>query len=545
LLLSIFGGICFLSQNYKSVTVDEFSHFPAGVYNIRTFDWRMDWESPPLIKCLPAISILYNHKAEIDPLVNHQNPWRFGYEFMYLNFNDYIDIFQAGRIIIIIIGCFGGILLYHFSCRIYGPKGGIFALFLYVFNPNIIAHSRLTTIDAGAMTMFLLAFYGFWKFLKNMNMKTASLAGICLGLAQISKFTALILYPIFLLIYFICLLRQIIEGKLERRKVLDQIALLFLMITTSILIINTGYLFSGSFFDLKNHTFVSDIIRNIAASPLNAIPVPLPIDYVKGFDVQLNIASGESPFYMGYLMGEYDMEGWWYYYFVALWVKNPEILWVVFFLSAIFWIRKTPDFEAALCIWVPMIVFVFYFSFFTRIPIGVRFLLPVFPLFFLAAGYLPAYLRRYRWKNMLVAIIGVLYAIPAIAVFPDYLSYFNITSGGPAQGRQWLIDSNLDWGQDLVALNSYMRENDIEKIKLGYFGRVDPRIYGIDYQLAPKEPGKGVTAISTNFLMGRPYYLLESNGREVNLIGFDHYKKYRRIVPDKILGNTIHVYRIE
>jgi hypothetical protein len=114
-------------------------------------------------------------------------------------------------------------------------------------------------------------------------------------------------------------------------------------------------------------------------------------------------------------------------------------------------------------------------SFFTHIPIGIRFLLPVFPFLFLAVGYLcEAGLWKGKVNKTVMVVVGIAYLIPSVCVFPNYLPYFNLAAGGPCKGHKWLIDSNLDWGQDLPGLKKYMEKNGIDKIKLGYFGRVDP-----------------------------------------------------------------------
>jgi hypothetical protein len=76
------------------------------------------------------------------------------------------------------------------------------------------------------------------------------------------------------------------------------------------------------------------------------------------------------------------------------------------------------------------------------------------------------------------------------------LAYFNEFIGGPKNGYKYLVDSNLDWGQDLKGLKHYMEERGIERIKLGYFGSADAAYYGINYDylpsvgLAPTEPGQ-------------------------------------------------------
>ena len=179
LLLGVFAFICFASQREKSVTVDEFCHFPSGIYNIISLDWRMNRESPPLIKCILALtSIITKPNLNVKAFQRDPNPWSFGYDFMFRNPEKYQYIFGVGRCAVILLGCLAGLLLYKFAKDVYGHREGLFALFLYVFNPNVIAHSRLTTIDIGATCMILLSIYCFWRFLKYRDARSAIIAGI-------------------------------------------------------------------------------------------------------------------------------------------------------------------------------------------------------------------------------------------------------------------------------------------------------------------------------------------------------------------------------
>jgi hypothetical protein len=255
------------------------------------------------------------------------------------------------------------------------------------------------------------------------------------------------------------------------------------------------------------------------------------------------ISQGNNPFYMGYLMGEHSMTGWWYYYLVSLFVKNPEVIWGFAALSLWAWIKiaPRPPLRTWLCLWGIPSVFIAYFSLLTNTPIGIRFLLPVFPLLFVAFGGIVRFIPTKQLAGkVLFGLMLLVYCLPAFAIFPDYLSYFNNTAGGPKNGHRWLIDSNLDWGQDLPALKRYMTDNGIATIKMGYFGRVDPKIYGINYSLAERNIGEGVHAISVNFLVGRPYYLLGEG--TLRYIDFDYYKSYRSLVPIAVLGNTIFIF---
>ena len=555
LFLIVFAALCYFSQDEKSVTVDEFCHFPSGIYNLITLDWRMDRESPPLVKCFPALTaIITQPDLNIRLFAKNPNPWTFGYDFMFRNMEEYQKIFKYGRCAVILLGCLGGFILFKFANELFGYKAGLLALFLYIFNPNIIAHSRLTTIDVGASCFILLSIYCFWLFLKKKDGRSTFIAGAALGIAQLSKFTSLLLFPIFLVIFIINLLKE--ESFLRRRKrthdnfsLIKYIGYFFLSLLISLLIINAGYLFSGTFTPLEKYHFLSEPLISIKDLCWNKLPIPLPYEYVKGFDSQLAISTGHNSFYVGYLMGENSLKGWWYYYIIAFIIKNPVSLTVLLLITL--YIRITggissrADFKTSLCIWIPVLCFFSYFSFFTNIPIGIRFMLPVLPLLFMAIGYIAGEsIMKHKAAKAIIYILLIFYMLSSVYAFPNYLSYFNPAAVGYRDRGYWLIDSNLDWGQDLPSLKNYMKEKGIKKIKLGYFGRVDPGIYGIDYTLAKKEIEEGFYAISANFLAGRPYYLLKENKKGLKYADIDYFRNYRLIQPNEILGHTIYVFEV-
>lgn len=552
ILILIFACICFFSQYSNSVTVDEFSHFPSGLYVLKTFDWRMNKEAPPLIKCFPALSsIISNPKIETRLFQNSPNTWSLGYSFMNLNKDRYQSIFMYGRCMIIVLGALLGFLIYYWARKLYGYKGALFALSLYVFNPNFLAHSSLITIDVGASLTIFFSVYCFWKYLKKPDIFSIVMAGVALGLAQLSKFTALLLYPVFFIILMSLCVIGVRKSKDKKIKSLTVNSIkyskdFFIIILISIFVINLGYLFSNSFIPLSEYNFSSSLLKNFSSFFWSGCPVPLPYDYLTGFDYQLVQSAGGHSFYVSYLMGQHSLTGWWYYYIIAFLVKNPVPLLIILFMAIItcFEIRLAKiDHISFLCIWAPAISYFIYFSFFTRTPIGIRYLLPVFPLLFLASGYLfNEAIIKFKSIKYILALLTISYIASSFIAFPNYLSYFNIAAGGSQNGSHWLIDSNLDWGQSLPGLKKYMNKNNISKIKLGYFGRIDPEIYGINYSLAEKEPSEGIYAISINFLVGRPYYLLKENTHELLYADINYFNKYRYIEPSAVIDNSIYIF---
>jgi hypothetical protein len=185
------------------------------------------------------------------------------------------------------------------------------------------------------------------------------------------------------------------------------------------------------------------------------------------------------------------------------------------------------------------------------INIGHRHLLPVYPFLFVAAGYAAAALwdrttRRGAARAVLAFLLGW-YAVGTLRVHPHYLAYFNELVGGPANGYKYLVDSNLDWGQDLVSLRAYMERNAVPRLKLLYFGTADPGYYGVacdrlpGYQPPPPStlvrevrPGD-IVAVSATHLQG--VYLDPEVKALADLL------RARR--PVAVIGYSIFVYRAD
>jgi len=147
----------------------------------------------------------------------------------------------------------------------------------------------------------------------------------------------------------------------------------------------------------------------------------------------------------------------------------------------------------------------------------------------------------------LIAVLCVWQLMTAIRIYPHHLAYFNELVGGPENGYKYLVDSNLDWGQDLKGLKAYLEANGIDQIKLSYFGTADPAYYGISYTCLPSfgilrelkcpvepdfENKSGVFVVSATNLQG--VYL-------DNPHTFDWLKERE---PEAVIGHSIFVYRV-
>jgi hypothetical protein len=216
--------------------------------------------------------------------------------------------------------------------------------------------------------------------------------------------------------------------------------------------------------DAFQNSLRSQRVNRFRYTALGRLPVPLPYEYVAGFDDQKMEAEGK---YQMYFNGELrhakpddtGRQGWWYYYLAALGLKLP-IGTLVLLTLGIIGVIAFPDVWTGRFLVIAGLaaVPILAMSFLTDINLGLRYVLPSLPFLFLLAG---SAIRKGRSPNWLVLGIASLTwnVIAEVRQHPNELAYFNEFAGGPENGRKWLIDSNLDWGQDLRSLVRWLEKN--------------------------------------------------------------------------------------
>ena len=197
-------------------------------------------------------------------------------------------------------------------------------------------------------------------------------------------------------------------------------------------------------------------------------------------------------------------------------------------------------------LWLPVAVYLAATA--TRgLQIGHRHLLPIYPFLFLAAGEAAAALARWRAPKgaWLAAALGLWYAGGTLVQHPHHLAYFNELGGGPANGWRLLVDSNLDWGQDLKRLGEWARANHAGKLKLSYFGSADPGYYGIESEALPGYTSPHAARITREIRPGDTVVVSATNLQGVYLEPEDQrlMERLRALSPVARIGYSIFVYR--
>lgn len=629
-LLTLHSALAVLSLVKENPTVDEVVHLPAGVTYWQTGTFRMYHHNPPLVKLIAALPVIasgavidYSNSAWI---MEPPNKAEIAHEFMRLNANRYFELFTRARLLMPLFSIIGGLVVFFWSKRLYGAGGGVLSLTLWILCPNVLAHTRLVTTDLAATSLGVLATFVFWLYLKRPTMRLATLAGLALGIAQLSKFSLIVLYGLWPILAFVRLATYP-EFRQRPKKLIGHSAL---VLTLSIVVIDAGYGFEGVGIPLGDYEFVcqtltkpvppgvrrpssSDVLLNGAwhfrvnrfqKTILAGIPVPLPKHFMLGFDDQkleaegipnkffnLNLTGPVADALQGYpvyLDGKLAQKSWWYYYLLTLVYKVPEGTWFLVLASlGILTFSKracAPWFDEFAVFLVPAFVLL-VMSVFTNINLGLRYVLPIFPYVFISSGKLAPWAMGFAdSKRRLAAVVFIgfslsLTAISTALIHPHYLAYFNAVSGGPDRGAEHLIDSNIDWGQDLVNLRRWLEKNAAgERVGLAYFGQIHPRIFnerteGFDWFLPPARPGSrdekndpiprhmldpngarlqaGLYAVSASLVKGLPWRVYDSPYQGYGLkrwapyqAWFDAFSYFQSLKPIDKVGYSIWIYRV-
>jgi len=526
------------SLHTNSVTVDEFGHLPAGLNLLNTGDYRYCELNPPLMNALSAVPMkLQGIEITLPrdfPEKYRHSFWDNGYLFMEQHRLDYHQLFVRSRYVTVLLVLLLGIVAFFWGRMLvpaHANRAGILASLIW-FEPNIMAHARLVTTDAGIALFAVLSLFTLHRYTAKPTWARAIACGASLGLAQVVKFTALYLFPTHVAASLVLVWKQ---PELRTRRFLLQVLTIFIVCT---IVVDGSYGFDGLFKSAHALAFKSTPFQAISSSPAAGLPIPFPEEFLLALDRQLADVQLDTP---SFLFGKSYSGGKWYYFLALLAIKTPIPLLVLGALAGHIAIAgKGLPRLATLLLLFPAFTVVFMFSCFSSKQIGLRMILPAIALLWI---WIATTLASVDWSRNARRAIGLLLAwfvFETVLVYPDYLAYFNQFAGGSGKGYRYAVDSNSDWGQDLPALGAYMKQQHIDDIQLLYFGRVDPGIYGINYQVPIGGLTPGLVGISRS-LYGRGYFLYD-HGRLAWAEPIDVDKLHAVFVAT--IGRTIDIYRI-
>jgi 4-amino-4-deoxy-L-arabinose transferase-like glycosyltransferase len=462
-------GLIFIGE--ASQTSDEAAHLAAGYSYLTKGDFRLNPEHPPLIKEWAALPLLpLDLVFPSGSLWEQAEEWNIGRLFVHENRLPNDTLLLLGRLPVLLLSLLLGWFLFRWGRTLFGARGALLGLALYVLDPNVVAHSSLVTTDLGETLFIYLAVYALWTWTERPSPAGLAVCGAMVGGAFAAKFTSIWLVPIFgALLSGLLLLRSPVPGIPWRKGPGDPRATLSRRL-------------AGLGLAALCLTAVSFVV--LAASyGFKGLPA-----YVVGLQRGL-WHSGIG--HMAYLNGAYSDDGWWYYFLYAYLVKTPigTLLLVAWTLAALLRGSRL-RMKEEMFLWIPIAGVVAITSLW-KVNIGLRHILPVYPFLYIAAGRIlmprggadPG--RAGRPAAVLVAACLAWNVVAAAGIAPHHLAYFNEIAGGPRNGHLHLLDSNLDWGQSAKALRRYAEQENLPVIYCAFSGNSDPWYYGLRYQYTP------------------------------------------------------------
>jgi hypothetical protein len=511
-----------------SITVDEGPHLATGYATLHTGDLRLQpvHIHPPLANVLAAAPLLLDPALPDPRSIN-------GWEIASLSAVTDAVVWQyprparlalAGRLPIILLTLLAGALVLRWAADLAGTKAGLLALALYVLDPNVVAHGSLVTTDMAVTTFGLLTFFLLHRHQRRPSRALLAGVGLALGLALASKVSALLLPA---LVGVILVLRG---GRRAWRRGVGN----WLVIAA----IAFGALWAVYGFELRALSWLA-----------GSIPIPAATHLEIYRSLQEHYRLGHPAF----LAGQNGDQGWWFYFPLAFALKTPLPALILLGMALIVFARRRPHLDAALLLFPP---FYLLTSLFSSVNIGYRHLLPISPFLYIfvasqfgsreygvesthhaSARSFTFYVLRFTLYALFLWL-----ALGAALVYPFPLAFFNELAGGPGGGYHWLVDSNLDWGQNLWQLHDWMRSEGVERVYYSHFSPARPKMYGVNADwlppdpravpFAPFDPAPGVYAIGATTLQG------------VYTPGVNTFAWFRSHEPIAWLGHVLFIYEV-
>jgi hypothetical protein len=521
ILLVIMAAAQIGSAIQESPTNDEAIHLTAGYVYLTTGSYGMDLSHPPLGRVLAALPMLALPVRRISS------------DKVWLNLGTLIrdnpavrpsTVLISARLVVIALTLLFGLWLSWWTRRRFGAPVALLALTFFAFDPNLLAHGHYITTDLIASFGIFLACTLWADFLEEPSWKALAVAVGALGLALISKFSALFLLIAFPLLYAIA-------WRIKPRQA-------FFTLRGAIRVLLVTIVGVGGCITLAYAPAAIAHAQGSWIAVLRSATHPSSSRYMEGLNELIAHDSNGNP---TYLLGRFSRFGWWEYFPVAFLVKTPTGVLLACLLAAasLFYLPRRPVPMLPLaCITLPPAIY-FLAAMHSSIDIGVRHILPVYPFLYVFVAFLIVRYSGYwlRWtKPYALAALIALTCTESLWTYPHYLAFFNWPSGGPNNGAHYLLDSNLDWGQDADNLKRYIERNPRTPFCTAIFGPFHDYVeahsrdlFATDTSPQGLENLNCVAAVSANFVEGL-------------YIGPEKFAALRRREPFAKIGHSIYLY---
>jgi hypothetical protein len=550
-----------LSQNLigdESVYIlegDRYTHEPNSYYN--------NSGSPHLLKMLSGM-VIYALPLNRDYNPYFQNQFTNVYnsaDFTYVQNSQYAQqIITLTRIPHLVLAVILAISIYLFTKKQFGQQAAIIALILFTTNSNILANAPTSNLDIGTATLIFLTSISFFYFLKHspveLTTKSKSkctklqffqqkyltpqlvMTGILLGLAQVTKISAILIYPIFI-IYFLYI-RYTQKNSHSFRHLFLIFTISFITIWSTYgfslgpILLSTDNPFALNYYVISKLPFISSYSSQI--TDLLKLPIYPAGAFFNNFNFQLTHQ------YLGhttFLNGQFFSHSAWYFIPIIFLIKNPLTLSALIALSIFSLIKYSKkQINSQIFLLIPIILFVVW-SLRSSLQLGLRYIMPMFPFLFIwIATNIATFLdqnKKSKITKIIIYSVITLYSVSNIAYFPNFFAYRNELSRLQNPIEQ-ITDSDYDWGQNIYLLSEFQKANKIYPLYLKSFSGANLSYYNIDSKQdaveAFSQKNPGYYAFSHSAMVS-----LKQNNQEI-------YQYLSVHQPDFVVGQNIYIYKL-
>lgn len=524
-------------------TVDEPYHIGAGMGMLESGRHVHGVQHPPLARLVAAIPLWLRGVRSPEARGDDSAQWdlvafEIGHRVLLNSSLQYWSALTTARAAMIVFPVATVIYVYLLGRLGGGLRAGALAAIFVSTDPTLLAHGGLVTTDVAAAAGFLAIVYHGVRLIGRPTARSAAIAGVVTGLALACKYSCVLALPA-LLILLVIHRRRAMMARRWRVYFAGWPRVRHFAIAG---LCTFAALWACFFFDFAplDRSSALDGTPEWEAIPvwLRHLPIPMPSAIIGGITLMQHSAAGHGAMYLN---GQIDSTGWWYYFPEAILLKSPAALVLGIVLAPAAWMLHRRRVPRIGLMWIPCAVFLLA-SMNSRINIGVRHVLPAIPLLYLAVVLV---LTRVGMRPV-VWILPIVAFVETLWVHPDQLAFFNLLAGGPSGGHRYLLDSNLDWGQDQARLAAWLDEHARGRV-------VTSRIFGNprlrewphpSYEVLP--PGstpRGLLVISLNHLSGL-YPSIFEDARGVARLEPD-VRFVRQMDPIARIGYTILVYDLD
>jgi hypothetical protein len=549
----------------ESLTWDEGDHIFAGYESLKTNDFGLNPEHPPMVKMIGALPLLpLDLKV---PAVGHRffkaEAYMGGRELLFHNgpadgghYDANTLIFRA-RLFASVFSLIAAVLVFLSTTEMFSLTAGLIALTLFCFEPNLIAHGAYVTTDMAASCTIFATICAFWRWVKAPSAARLLTTGLVGGLALAAKHSTILLAPMLLLLAAVVLYDDhrksptVSSSRITLPRMITALAIIT-GVAVVVLWAFYGFRFGARPAGLTLTPSLADYVKPLAPHEAHAILFLahwhlLPESYLYGL-ADVRLVANDMP---SFLLGRVYAHGTWMYFPIVFLIKSTlsmlALLALTLFAIARRWLR--PSLELAFIL-IPPIVYMLV-SMGSHLNIGARHILPVYLFCCVLSGAGAAALiraqqtqkNRERWTLAIIALL-IFHIATTVHASPNYISYANEAWGGPTQTYRYLSDSNTDWAQQLIAVSAELHARNIQHCYIAYFATpfILPSDYGIPCDLIPTFDSHVMNASKpTPSILEGPVLISagDLNGFEFGSSVLNPYESFRSLHPTEFIQNGV------